>query len=145
MLFRSRQFDFREQRAFLRELDVLVSLHRSEGYGLLILEAMAVGTPVVATGATGNLAFMTADNSWLVPATPIRLDHTAGPYPAGSVVHEPDLVAAAALLGDLFGRRNSPELAARVEQARADVRSLADGSAAANWVQHRLADIRSAV
>jgi len=134
-----------QQHQFVVALDCYVSLHRSEGYGLLMLEAMAVGTPVVATGATGNLAFMTADNSWLVPATPIRLDHTAGPYPAGSVVHEPDLVAAAALLGDLYARRHSPELAARVEQARADVRSLADGSAAANWVQHRLADIRSAV
>ena len=79
-----------------------------------------------------------------MPATPLRLDHSAGPYPAGSVVHEPDLVAAAALLGDLYTRRHSPEVAARVEQARADVRSLADGSAAAHWVRRRLADIRSA-
>ena len=39
--------------------DVLVSLHRSEGLGLNMLEAMSLGVPVLATGWSGNMDFMT--------------------------------------------------------------------------------------
>jgi glycosyltransferase involved in cell wall biosynthesis len=46
--------------------DVYVSLHRSEGLGLGLLESMMLGTPVLATGYSGNMDFMTADNSALV-------------------------------------------------------------------------------
>ncbi|GAB5376165.1 MAG: hypothetical protein AcusKO_26270 [Acuticoccus sp.] len=46
--------------------DCFVSLHRSEGWGFGLIEAMAVGLPVVATGYSGNLDFTTPDNSWLV-------------------------------------------------------------------------------
>ena len=140
-----RTFSPAEQHLFVAGLDCYASLHRSEGYGLLMLEAMAVGTPVMATGATGNLAFMTPSNSWLVPAAPIRLDHTAGPYPAGSLVHEPDLDAAAVLLRELFQGRDDDAVRARVDRALADVRGLADGSTAAQWVRRRLADIRAAL
>jgi len=47
--------------------DAYVSLHRAEGLGLGLMEAMAVGTPVVATGWSGNMDFMDARNSILVP------------------------------------------------------------------------------
>jgi glycosyltransferase involved in cell wall biosynthesis len=47
--------------------DAYVSLHRSEGLGLGLLEAMAVGTPVVATAWSGNMDFTTAADSLLVP------------------------------------------------------------------------------
>jgi len=46
--------------------DVLVSLHRAEGLGLSLLEAMALGRPVIATGFSGNMDFTTDDNSCLV-------------------------------------------------------------------------------
>lgn len=38
--------------------DVFVSLHRAEGLGLGMMEAMALGKPVIATGWSGNLSFM---------------------------------------------------------------------------------------
>ncbi|GHU90377.1 hypothetical protein AGMMS49925_02700 [Deltaproteobacteria bacterium] len=38
--------------------DVYISLHRSEGYGLTIQEAMLHGLPVIATGWSGNMDFM---------------------------------------------------------------------------------------
>lgn len=43
--------------------DVFVSLHRSEGLGLIPMEAMALGKVVVATGYSGNMTFMTEQNS----------------------------------------------------------------------------------
>ncbi|MEL6271125.1 MAG: glycosyltransferase, partial [Chloroflexota bacterium] len=47
--------------------DVYVSLHRSEGYGLTMKEAMVLGKPVIATAYSGNMDFMHPDNSYLVP------------------------------------------------------------------------------
>jgi glycosyltransferase involved in cell wall biosynthesis len=49
--------------------DVVLSMHRAEGFGLPLAEAMAWGKPVVATAWSGNLDFMTGDTACLVPAT----------------------------------------------------------------------------
>lgn len=46
--------------------DAFVSLHRSEGLGLALMEAMALGKPVIATGWSGNMTFMDHTNSCLV-------------------------------------------------------------------------------
>jgi glycosyltransferase involved in cell wall biosynthesis len=46
--------------------DIVISLHRSEGFGLVPAQAMAMGKPVVATGWSGNLDFMNERNSALV-------------------------------------------------------------------------------
>lgn len=46
--------------------DVYVSLHRAEGLGLPLMESMMLGKPVIATGWSGNLDFMDAENSALV-------------------------------------------------------------------------------
>jgi len=43
--------------------DVLISLHRSEGLGLHLMEAMSLGKVVVATNWSGNTDFMTPANS----------------------------------------------------------------------------------
>ena len=53
--------------------DAYVSLHRAEGYGLTMAEAMMLGKPVIATGYSGNLEFMDEDNSVLVPYSKVRI------------------------------------------------------------------------
>jgi glycosyltransferase involved in cell wall biosynthesis/2-polyprenyl-3-methyl-5-hydroxy-6-metoxy-1,4-benzoquinol methylase len=78
--------------------DCYVSLHRSEGFGLTIAEAMAFGKPAIATAYSGNLAFMDEESSYLVPYTPATLDEAVGPYPAGTVWADPDLDEAAGLM-----------------------------------------------
>lgn len=45
---------------------VLLSLHRSEGFGLTLAEGMAVGTVPIATGYSGNTDFMKDNNSFLI-------------------------------------------------------------------------------
>jgi len=47
-------------------LDAYASLHRSEGIGLGLMEAMSLGKPVIATGWSGNMSFMDHSNSCLV-------------------------------------------------------------------------------
>jgi glycosyltransferase involved in cell wall biosynthesis len=78
--------------------DCYVSLHRSEGFGLTIAEAMAFGKPAIATGYSGNLAFMDAESSYLVPFELATLGAAVGPYPAGTEWAEPDLDEAVRLL-----------------------------------------------
>ncbi len=55
-----------ELRGLIAASDIVLSLHRSEGFGLIPAAAMLLGRPVVATGWSGNLAFMTPETSALV-------------------------------------------------------------------------------
>lgn len=73
--------------------DVLVSLHRSEGFGLAIGEAMALNKTVIATRYGGNLV-LDQDDRFLVPAIITRLEDPSGAYPGESIWAEPDLSAA---------------------------------------------------
>ena len=78
--------------------DCYVSLHRSEGLGLTMAEAMALGKPVIATGYSGNLHFMTPDNSYLVDYSRVAVPSGCDPYPAGAKWAEPDAEQAAELM-----------------------------------------------
>jgi glycosyltransferase involved in cell wall biosynthesis len=74
--------------------DALISLHRAEGFGLPMLEAMAHGIPVVATDWSGNVDFMSNANAMLVPARLVPVQDDAGIY-AGSIWADPDIDVAA--------------------------------------------------
>lgn len=63
--------------------DAAVSLHRSEGLGLLCEEAMFYGKPVIATGWSGNMDFMTKDTACLVDYKLIPVGEDTG----GGVCH----------------------------------------------------------
>jgi len=86
--------------ALYRRSDVLLSLHRAEGFGLPMLEAMSHGVPAIATGWSGNVDFMNAQNSFLVPYRLVPVVDPAGIY-RNSTWAEPDLDAAACMLRSL--------------------------------------------
>jgi len=94
------RLDDAAMQALYRSADVLLSLHRAEGYGLPLNEAMAHGVPVVATGWSGNLTFMSASDSVLVPYRLVPVRDASGVYGAGTWA-EPDIDAAAAALREL--------------------------------------------
>ncbi len=71
--------------------DCFVSLHRSEGFGLGMAEAMFLGKPVVATAWSGNLDFMKEDNSCLVRYKLIPVQEGQYLYTDGQVWAEPDV------------------------------------------------------
>ena len=81
--------------------DALVSLHRAEGFGLNLADAMAIGLPVVATGYSANLEFMPPGSAALVPWHPGTIEQRCGDYPQGATWAEPDLDEAAAALRQL--------------------------------------------
>jgi len=75
--------------------DCFVSLHRSEGFGLVVAEAMALGRPVIATNWSGNTDFMTTDNAACVDFELRQLGENYGPYKAHQHWAEPDIEHAA--------------------------------------------------
>jgi glycosyltransferase involved in cell wall biosynthesis len=78
--------------------DVLISLHRAEGFGLTPAEALALGTPVLATAFSGVLDFLDDDCAILVPCTLVAVADAQAIY-QGQHWAEPDLdVAAAGLI-----------------------------------------------
>ena len=120
--------DGRRLTALTELCDCYVSLHRSEGFGLTIAEAMALGKPVIATGYSGNLAFMDEETTYLVPYSLTTLGHAVGPYPAGTVWADPDLDEAARLMREVVdgpeaarerGRRGRDALESRQSLERA--------------------------
>ena len=86
--------------------DCYVSLHRSEGFGQTLAETMAIGKPVIATGWSGNITFMTDDNSLLVGHNKVTVGEGNEPYPPASRWAAPKLDQAATGCGG-FRRRGA--------------------------------------
>jgi glycosyltransferase involved in cell wall biosynthesis len=99
-----------DMHALISSVDILLSLHRSEGFGLLAAQAMWAGKSVIATGWSGNMDFMDDRSSVLVPYRLQPVEDPQGIY-AGALWAEPDVDVAAEALRRLL---NDPE-------ARADL------------------------
>jgi glycosyltransferase involved in cell wall biosynthesis len=108
-----------EKDALLARADAYVSLHRSEGFGLSLAEAMLLGKPVIATGYSGNLQFMTPANSWLVGYELVRVGEGVEIYPPDARWAEPDLGHAAELMREV--RAGGEAVEQRAERGRRDV------------------------
>jgi glycosyltransferase involved in cell wall biosynthesis len=85
----------------LLDADVLVHLHRAEGFGLAMAEAMGAGLPVLATGYSGNLDYMPQGSAALVRSERVTIQRGEGDYRPGWHWAEPDLEDAAAQLRQL--------------------------------------------
>jgi len=124
-----------ERNALLARADAYVSLHRAEGFGLTMAEAMLLGKPVIATGYSGNLDFMTEENSFLVPYEMGEVPPDCDPYPAGTPWAEPDVDEAARLMRLVV---DEPDLAAgKAAVAAADVVRTHGLPVAAAFVERR--------
>lgn len=131
-----------ENAGLMGSCDCYVSLHRSEGFGLTMAEAMAYGKPVIATGYSGNLMFMTDETSYLVPYELTPIPDTAEPYPAGGVWADPDVDWAAERMRRVFEQRDEAEELGR--RARSHVADRLSPDRMGAFLRDRIGEIQAA-
>jgi glycosyltransferase involved in cell wall biosynthesis len=128
-------FSRRDALSLMKSLDVYVSLHRAEGFGLTLAEAMAMGLPVIASGYSGNVDFMSDDDACLVKANVVETTKAFGAYPSGTRWADPDVNHAAEFMSALM------EPSARLSKGRKAFTSIrrrldlhAIGQTACNYI-----------
>jgi glycosyltransferase involved in cell wall biosynthesis len=131
-----------EMRELIASCDSFVSLHRSEGFGLGIAEAMYLGKPVVVTDYSGNVDFTTNDNSCLVNYRLIPVKPGEYVFPGGQVWADADVDQAAAYMRRLV---EEPDYARRLGQVAASfMRQQHNSKVVGNRYLNRLKQISSA-
>lgn len=88
--------------ALTASADCYVSLHRSEGLGLTISEAMVHGVPTIATNYSGNRDFMSESTAFLVDWSYVEIPKGCDPYPVGSCWADPDVKTATEIMRTVF-------------------------------------------
>jgi glycosyltransferase involved in cell wall biosynthesis len=127
--------------ALLNAADCYLSPHRAEGFGLTLLESMALGKPVIATAYSGNMDFMTAENSFPLDFRLVSLTRDYGPYMRGAVWADPDVDQAAALIRTIA--LAPAEAAARGARAQRMVHELYSPASTGAAMRTRLEAIRA--
>jgi glycosyltransferase involved in cell wall biosynthesis len=124
----------------LASCDAYVSLHRSEGFGFPIAEAMSLAKPVIATNYSGCTDYLDESTGFPVRWTYRVLTTSIRDYPAGSRWAEPDLPDAVRLLRLVAGDPQEGRLRGNAAQRR--IADLYDPSVAGPRIAARLADLR---
>lgn len=119
IIFFSEHFDHAIVSSLRNLCDCYVSLHRSEGLGLTISEAMCLGKPVIATGYSGNMDFMNENNSIPIPWEYTLAGPNAFPYQADARWAEPNLDEAAKAMRYVY--ENDTAAKKLGEQAKKDM------------------------
>lgn len=119
--------------------DCFVSLHRSEGFGLGLAEAMLMGKPVIATGYSGNLDFMSPDNSLLVGYELTEIKEDRPIYSRGNFWAEPSIEQAAAFMRQVY--EHPGEAQTRAQRVQPEIRRLLSLESAGQRMRARLEQI----
>lgn len=129
-----------EFNSLIRCADVYISLHRAEGFGLVMAEAMLLGTPVIATNWSANTEFMNQDAACMVDAQVVPLEKDYPPYHAGDHWAQPDEDQAAEWMVKLYTDRAFRE--GLTVRARAHVTSEFSPKKAAQIMKKRLLELK---
>ncbi|NJB82892.1 glycosyltransferase [Wenyingzhuangia aestuarii] len=96
-----------ELTGLIENSDSLVSLHRSEGFGLTMAEAMYFKKPVIATGYSGNMVFMNMKNSFPVQYLLKPLEDSHGMLKKGFIAADADIQDASLKMRKVFENSQS--------------------------------------
>ena len=129
----------RARDALVAACDCLLSLHRSEGFGLSLADAMAAGKPVIATRFGGNTEFMSDDNSYLIGFETTKVGAGCEHYPPEANWAEPNAAEAAAALRAVLD--DAAEARRRGSRAQADVREQLAPERIGQRMAERLVDL----
>ena len=119
--------------------DCYVSLHRSEGLGLTISEAITLGRPVIATGYSGNLDFLSDTNSFIVPGVRTQVGEGAEGYSPEAMWMEPNVTEAARYMRYVY--ENQAEAAKKGLRAQEEILSAFDVASCGAIMKGRLEQI----
>lgn len=125
-----------ENQSLIASCDAFVSLHRAEGLGLPIAEAMLQKRPVIATAWSGNMDFTTLSNSYLVSYKLALNGSACAPYKVADIWAEPDIDHAVLQMRSVYlDRQQAGKIGA---QAKADVETYFLPETIAHIMQSRL-------
>jgi glycosyltransferase involved in cell wall biosynthesis len=116
--------------------DAYVSLHRSEGFGLTVAEAMVRGMPVIATDYSSTREFFDDSVGWPIPYTLTEVGPGWVPYQEDAVWADPDLDVAAQAMRVVAD--DPAEARRRGEAAREYVLRTRSMDTATTWMRAQL-------
>jgi glycosyltransferase involved in cell wall biosynthesis len=130
-----------EFNGLLKSVDVFLSPHKAEGFGLVLAEAMYLGTPCVATNWSANTEFMTPETAVLLDYELVQIGRNFGPFPKEGRWAEPDIAQAAAGLRRLA---SEPAFSQTLSEAAArHIRANLNSETLVARIEQRLQRIRS--
>lgn len=97
--------------ALYRTCNTFISLHRAEGFGRGIAEALLLKLNVITTGYSGNVDFCAAPQTLLVRSSLIPVKQGEYPYHDDQVWADPDVDHAAERMTEVYGRKTGKSLA----------------------------------
>jgi glycosyltransferase involved in cell wall biosynthesis len=125
--------------ALIASTDAIVSLHRSEGLGLLIGEAMLLGKPVIATDYSASQDLLSEATGYPVKFRLVPVRDGEYPFAEGQIWAEPDISHAATLMRTLC--RDPAQAAPLVHRAREHMREQFSYENVGRLQAQRLRDI----
>jgi glycosyltransferase involved in cell wall biosynthesis len=125
-----------ELEALYTDSDAYVSLHRSEGFGLTVAEAMIRGLAVIATDYSSTTEFFGSEFGWPIPYRMVEVGAGWPPYQADARWADPDLDAAAEAMRTVAD--DPAEARRRGDAAREHLLATRSTESATAWIDARL-------
>ncbi|MGN0408637.1 MAG: glycosyltransferase family 4 protein [Bacteroides sp.] len=126
--------------SLIKAVDVFVSLHRAEGFGLVLAEAMIAGTPTIATNWSANTEFACPEAACMVDYKMIEIEKDIPPYKKGYHWADADVTQAAGFMKRLYEDREFYESIAK--NAKRYVAEKLNMERSTRIVKERVEDIR---